>query len=146
MLSSSCKYGIRAVTYIASKSKNKEKVGLKQISEDLKLPTPFLAKILQLLAKQKILSSTKGPHGGFSLLKDAKDITIMDIIITIDGRDLFDNCLLHNTTCKCVMENKMACPLHVEYAGIRNKVIQMFSKNNIENLVKVLGKSNEIVI
>lgn len=59
MLSSTCKYGIRAVTYIASKSKDNKKIGIKQISRDLDLPTPFLAKILQMLAKQKILSSTK---------------------------------------------------------------------------------------
>ncbi len=146
MLSSSCKYGIRAVTYIASRSKKKEKIGIKQISEDLNLPTPFLAKILQLLAKQKILSSTKGPHGGFSLLKNPADISIMDIIITIDGRDLFDNCLLHNSTCKCVEENKLACPLHGQYSGLRTKLIKLFSSNNIANLVKALDKDNEIAI
>ena len=146
MLSSSCKYGIRAVTYIASRSKKNERIGIKQISEDLKLPTPFLAKILQLLAKQKILSSTKGPHGGFSLLKKPADISIMDIIIIIDGRDLFDNCLLHNSTCKYVEENKMACPLHSQYAGIRARLIKLFSGNNIANLVKALDKDDKIAI
>lgn len=146
MLSSSCKYGIRAVTYIASRSKKNERIGIKQISEDLNLPTPFLAKILQLLAKQKILSSTKGPHGGFSLLKNPADISIMDIIVTIDGRDLFDNCLLHNSTCKCVEENKMVCPLHAQYSGIRTRLIKLFSNSNIANLVKELKKDSEIVI
>jgi len=115
MLSSSCKYGIRAVAYIASKSKDGEKIGIKQISEDLNLPTPFLAKILQQLAKQKILSSTKGPHGGFSLLKDPKNITLLDIIITIDGKDLIANCIMHNTTCSCLGEEKLICPVHDEY-------------------------------
>ena len=37
------------------------------IAKDLDIPTPFLGKILQNLAKHKILSSTKGPHGGFTL-------------------------------------------------------------------------------
>ena len=146
MLSSSCKYGIRAVTYIASKQKEGGKIGIKQISEDLKLPTPFLAKILQLLAKQKILSSLKGPNGGFSLLKDPKDISIMDIILTIDGNDLFENCLLHNTTCKCADESKMACPLHGNYAGIRNNLIKLFKNSNISSLVKSVNNSGEIAI
>jgi len=146
MLSSSCKYGIRAVTYIASKQKAGEKIGIKQISEDLKLPTPFLAKILQLLAKQKILSSLKGPNGGFSLLKDPKDISIMDIIITIDGKDLFENCLLHNSTCKCVDESKLACPLHKNYAAIRGNIIKLFKTNNIYDLVKSMNKNGDIAI
>ena len=146
MLSSSCKYGIRAVTYIASKKSDGGMIGLKQISKDLKLPPPFLAKILQLLAKQKILSSLKGPNGGFSLLKDPKDISIMDIILTIDGNDLFDNCLLHNTTCKCVDESKLACPLHGNYASLREGLIKLFSSNNIHGLVKSLNKDGEIAI
>lgn len=145
MLSSSCKYGIRAVTYIASKSKNNEKIGIRQISEDLNLPTPFLAKILQLLAKQKILSSSKGPHGGFSLLKDPKKITLLDIVLTIDGSDFFDNCVIHNTTCKCVDEERMICPIHEEYSAVRTNIETLFTRKTIYSLVK-LAKNSEIVL
>jgi Rrf2 family iron-sulfur cluster assembly transcriptional regulator len=146
MLSSSCKYGIRAVTYIASKSKDKSKIGIKQISEDLNLPTPFLAKILQLLAKQKILSSSKGPHGGFSLLKDARDITLLDIIITIDGNDLVDNCIIHNTTCSHVGEEELICPMHAEYSKLRANLVRLFGKKTIYSLVKSAGRTEGIII
>jgi Rrf2 family transcriptional regulator, iron-sulfur cluster assembly transcription factor len=146
MLSSSCKYGIRAVTYIASKSKNNGKIGIKQISEDLNLPTPFLAKILQMLAKQKILSSSKGPHGGFSLLKDPKKITLLDIIITIDGSDFFDNCVIHNATCKCVDEERMICPIHTEYSKVRNNIEKLFTRKTIYSLVKSANSTKEIAL
>ena len=66
MLSNSCKYGIRAVVYLASRH-TKSNIGIKEISGDLGLPSPFLAKILQQLAKHKILNSVKGPNGGFTL-------------------------------------------------------------------------------
>ncbi|HVN58457.1 MAG TPA: Rrf2 family transcriptional regulator [Bacteroidales bacterium] len=141
MLSSSCKYGIRAVTYIASKSKKNEKVGIKQISEDLNLPTPFLAKILQLLAKQKILSSSKGPHGGFSLLRDPRDISLLDIVTTIDGNDFFENCIIHNTTCSCVGDEKLVCPIHDEYSKIRANLMKLFTKKTIYSLVKSASKT-----
>jgi len=55
MLSNSCRYGIRALIYIASQPKESGKTGIRKIAKDLDLPTPFLAKILQQLAKQKIL-------------------------------------------------------------------------------------------
>jgi Rrf2 family transcriptional regulator, iron-sulfur cluster assembly transcription factor len=146
MLSSSCKYGIRAVTYIASRSKNNKKIGIKQISKDLNLPTPFLAKILQLLAKQKILSSSKGPHGGFSLLKDSKKITLLDIVMAIDGSDTFDNCIIHNRSCKSVDEEKLICPIHEDYAKVRTSLVKLFSNKTIYSLVKSLNKIDEIAI
>lgn len=146
MLSSSCKYGIRAVTYIASKSKKNGKIGIKQISEDLNLPTPFLAKILQLLAKQKILSSSKGPHGGFSLMKDPKKITLLDIVNTIDGSDTFENCIIHNRSCKSVDEDKLICPIHEDYARIRANLVKLFSKKTIYSLVKSINKIDEMAI
>jgi len=146
MLSSSCKYGIRAVTYIASKSIDSGKIGIRQISKDLNLPTPFLAKILQLLAKQKILSSTKGPHGGFALLKDSKKITLLDIIVTIDGNDLLENCIIHNTTCSCVGEEKLICPMHDEYAKLRGNLVKLFSTKTIYSLVRSANKTSDIII
>ena len=146
MLSSSSKYGIRAVTYIASKAKKNEKLGIKMISEDLRLPTPFLAKILQLLAKQKILSSSKGPHGGFSLLKDAKNITLYDIIVTIDGPDIFENCIIHNTSCKCVNSEKLVCPIHNEYSKIRIEMIRLFERKTIHSLVRAAEQGEDILI
>lgn len=146
MLSSSCKYAIRAVTYIASKSKNNEKIGIKQISEDLNLPTPFLAKILQLLARQKILSSSKGPHGGFSLMKDPKNITLLDIVLTIDGSGFFDNCVIHNATCKCVDEERMICPIHEEYSKVRTSLETLFTRKTIYSLVKSASNSEIVLI
>ena len=135
MFSNSCRYGIRAILYIASRQQGDEKTGLKQISRDLALPTPFLAKVLQQLAKQKILKSLKGPHGGFSLAKDPKKISILDIVRTIDGEEVFTNCLIHNTTCTCVDKKKEPCPLHENYSKVRSELIDLFSSTTVHELV-----------
>lgn len=146
MLSSSSKYGIRAVTYIASQPVDHGMIGIKKISEDLNLPTPFLAKILQLLARQKILSSSKGPHGGFSLFRDPKKITLLDIITAIDGKDIFDNCIIHNVPCKCVDENKMQCPIHEDYAKVMHGFVRLFTNKTIYSLVKSANKKDKVSI
>ena len=67
MLSNTSKYAIRAVIYLALFSTKEKKVGIKQVSSELDIPSPFLGKILQLLARHHILGSTKGPNGGFYL-------------------------------------------------------------------------------
>ena len=144
MLSNSCRYGIRAVIYIASQPSSNEKTGIKQISRDLNLPTPFLAKILQQLAKQKILSSSKGPHGGFSLLRDPRKITLLDIVSTIDGKDIFTNCIMHNGYCEGVEKDKTRCPLHEDYEKTRKDLIGLFSNRTIHELV-VKSKKEELI-
>ncbi|HEX7494257.1 MAG TPA: Rrf2 family transcriptional regulator [Bacteroidales bacterium] len=135
MLSSSCRYGIRAVIYLASQPSTNGKTGIKQISKDLDLPSPFLAKILQQLAKQKILSSSKGPHGGFSLLKDPMKIALIDIVNTIDGYDTFTNCIMHNGSCEGVEKEGKHCPLHEDYEKSRRELIKLFSNRTIHDLV-----------
>lgn len=135
MLSSSCRYGIRAVIYLASQPSSNGMTGIKQISKDLDLPSPFLAKILQQLAKQKILSSSKGPHGGFSLLKDPRKIALIDIVNTIDGYDTFTNCIMHNGSCEGVEKEGKHCPLHEDYEKSRKDLIKLFSNRTIHELV-----------
>jgi Rrf2 family transcriptional regulator, iron-sulfur cluster assembly transcription factor len=135
MISNSSRYGIRAVIYLASQPGQTGKTGIKRISEDLNLPTPFLAKILQQLAKQKILSSSKGPHGGFSLQKDPKEITLLDIVRTIDNDDFFTNCVMHNGTCTHTNEQKLVCPLHEDYEKVRENLKELFGGKTIYEIV-----------
>lgn len=146
MLSNSCRYGIRALIYIASKLDDDKMEGIKQISKDLKLPTPFLAKILQQLVKQKMLVSIKGPHGGFSLNKDPKKITLYDIVKTIDGEGLFKDCIVHNDTCKLVHTRKKACPVHDDFIKIRKELIQLFRNTTLDDLVKKSLHHDEVTI
>jgi Rrf2 family protein len=136
MLSNSCRYGIRAVIYLASQPRSSGKTGIKQISKELTLPTPYLAKILQELVKQKVLSSSKGPHGGFSLLKDARKITLLDIVKAIDGDEFFTNCIMHSGKCGGKKNNKKHCPLHDDYEKTRQDLINLFSLRTINDLVE----------
>lgn len=146
MLSKSCRYAIRAVIYLASQPESAGKIGIKKISYDLDLPAPFLAKILQQLAKRKILSSTKGPHGGFSLLKDPKKVTLYDIVITIDGDEVFTDCIMHQGTCSGVDTGKKYCPLHEDYSKTQNDRMNLFRNKTIYDLVKRVSNDDLFTI
>lgn len=135
MLSNSCIYGIRAVIYLASQPKNNLKTGIRQISSDLKLPAPFLAKILQVLAKQKILASTKGPNGGFSFLRDPGKITLLDIVKAIDGNETFTRCIMHNGSCDGGGMEKH-CALHDDYEKPRKELYNLFNKMTLKKIVQ----------
>lgn len=140
MLSNTTKYAVRAVIYLALNGKSDSKIGIKQISKDLEIPTPFLGKILQSLAKHKLLTSTKGPHGGFSLGKSAYQISLMDIVEIIDGLDSFNMCVLGLKTCT---ESQAYCPIHNSYSGIREQLKNLFQTENIGILVEKIRKSEQ---
>jgi len=144
MLSNTCKYAIRSVIYLALNSVDGEKIGIKKIAEDLVIPAPFLGKIMQVLAKNKILSSTKGPNGGFSLGKPPKKITLMDIVDVIDGEDRFNACIIGLQSCTKEQAN---CPIHDTYAPIREEAKRLFIKLNIYELADSIRKNeNRIII
>ena len=143
MLSNTSRYAIRAVIYLALNSQNNEKIGIKQISKELGIPTPFLGKILQSLAKHKLLSSTKGPHGGFGLNRKPELISIMDIVEIIDGVDSFNSCVLGLPSCT---KNEAHCPIHQNYAGIREQLKQLFQAENIGELTKRIKDSLDTIV
>ena len=143
MLSNTCKYAIRACIYLALNADENKKIGIKKISEDLKIPTPFLGKILQVLAKNKMLSSTKGPNGGFSLGKPAKNISLMDIVNIIDGDDNFNACVIGVTSCTV---SEAHCPIHKKYGPIRDEAKTLFTNQNIKELADSIKKSHSSIL
>lgn len=135
MLSATCKYGIRAVIFIASKPDLRTNTGLKEISDQLRIPQPYLAKILQTLARKKILHSTKGPHGGFLLSVPADKLTLMDIIDAIDGRNFFDSCYVTGEKCNLDKPDDGRCILHNDLREEKFRLEKFFSSKTVEQLV-----------
>jgi len=144
MLSNTSKYAIRAAIYLALHTDINNKIGIRKISSDLNIPYPFLAKILQLLAKQKLLSSTKGPNGGFSIARDPYKITLYEIITIIDGKDIFEQCLISLRTCN---EEEKPCPVHSRYESIRSELVKMFKEQTLGDLAdKMQDEKNKIFL
>jgi Rrf2 family protein len=131
MLSNTCKYAIRAVIYLAVNCEPGSNIGIKRISKDLDIPTPFLGKILQLLAKHKILTSIKGPNGGFGLSKSTKGVSLIEVVDVIDGVDVFHKCVVGVKYCR---EQESPCALHSRYAELREEIRKIFETVTIKEL------------
>lgn len=141
MLSNTCKYGIRALIYMAINAPDGEKIGIKKIADDLTMPGPFLGKILQAIAKKKILNSFKGPNGGFSFAKDPHDITFLEIIYILDGNDFFQGCYLGLKICDGTPEGKEKCPAHKKTGVLRENINDVFSSTTIGGMADEIIKS-----
>ena len=138
MLSNTCKYAVRAVIYISVYASDKKKVGIKEISSKLDIPSPFLGKILQTLSKNKILNSTKGPNGGFTLSKSAEEIPLMDIIKIIDGTDIFTTCLIRSSECS----DENPCGLHENITAVRQQLKNTFVNQTVNDLASEFKRNS----
>lgn len=92
------------------------------MSDELNISFHFLTKILQKLTKTNILVSLKGPKGGVALSRAPQLITLLDVVIAIDGPDLFTECLLGLPGCG----TQKPCPVHEKWAGAREDLRVMF--------------------
>lgn len=135
MLSNTCKYAVRALIYLGKYSSDGTKIGIKKISGDLSIPTPFLGKILQNLVRQKILVSTKGPNGGFGLGKKTSEISLLDIVRIVDGEDFFKICLIGLQPCATHENNEKPCPVHSRFAPIRADLLQFYKETSIAGIL-----------
>ncbi len=146
MLSNTCKYAIRAVIYLAIHSNESQKIGIKQISQELDIPSPFLSKILQNLAKHKLLHSTKGPHGGFCLGRPAENITLIDIVEIIDGLDVFKVCMIGVQMCEDAPETVERCAFHPKSAPMRRELFETFRRQTLAELAAGIGTENPVYL
>jgi len=141
MLSNACKYAIRSVLYLAIKTDEGHKVGVKKIADDLESPQPFLAKLLQQLNKGNLVSSTKGPNGGFYLSKKDKENAVWDIIKNIDGTSKFDDCFLGLSECS----DDNPCPVHFIVSPFKQKLLNNFKDKTITQYVAEIKQSGKVI-
>lgn len=140
MLSNTSKYALRAVVYLAIHATPAAKIGIKKISEELDIPSPFLGKILQTLARKKLLISTKGPNGGFALGKPAEEISLLYVVELVDGLDVFHECLIGLNICAGKEENHHKCPMHNVSDDLRLRLIDLFKNNSVAEIAKDIKK------
>ncbi len=131
VLSNACQYAIRSILYLGMCSDIDHKIGIKTISEELEVPQPFLAKLLQQLNKNQLVTSVKGPHGGFYLSETNKQRTVWDIVQVIDGHDKFNQCFLGLS--KCGDDNP--CPVHFTVSAFKQKILKDFEEKTLAEFV-----------
>lgn len=127
IFSKTTEYAIRAVFYIAQRSQEGQRSGIKEIAEHINSPEHFLAKILQKLSKEEIVQSIKGPNGGFYIDRKGFNRPISDVVNAFQGNNIFTGCGMGLSYCS----EENPCPLHNDFKIIRNHISRMLSETTI---------------
>lgn len=118
--------------------KNGDYIPIRVMSEKLDISFHFLTKILQQLTGAGLMESFKGPNGGIRLSKSGDEITLMEVVEAIDGRDLLTECALGLPGCGV----EKPCPLHEKWADTRDNIRHMLEKTTLIELAKKGKKEN----
>jgi len=91
LYSAGVEYGIHCLLFLVGDCAESREASVRDLSELQGVPLDYLAKIFTKLAKAKIVVATEGVRGGFRLARPADEITLLDIVVAIDGqKNIFD--------------------------------------------------------
>ena len=106
-------YGIRALVYLANHGDGYAKAS--EIGDAMDIPTGFLQQVLQELQRAHLVSSRSGPSGGYLLGRRAEDITILEIVETLEGPIHTSECALRGGPCHW----DQVCAMHWVWSSAR---------------------------
>ncbi len=139
MFKKETEYALRALVYIQLQNYRERTPGIAEIASEIETPPSFTAKILQRLVKQGFIDSQKGINGGFFFDTEKEGLTLKRVIVSIEGDKLFKGCGFGLKHC----DENNPCPLHNDYAQIRDAMNKLVSEQTIQELAqKNLGNKN----
>ncbi|WP_199774169.1 RrF2 family transcriptional regulator [Salinibacter altiplanensis] len=146
LLSKSCEYGLRAMLYLGTlendegsegeddgSAPTREYVSIQTVSDDLEIGFSFLTKVFQQLNDAGLLTSKRGPGGGVALTRAPDAIGLYEIVVAIDGADLFEECVLGLPGCG----EAEPCPLHEHWTEERDRMKTTFQQTTLSEVPDV---------
>ena len=142
MFKKETEYALRALVYIQLQNYSERRPGIAEIAGEIETPQSFTAKILQRMAKQGFVQSMKGINGGFFFDTTKEDLPIKNVIISIEGDSLFKGCGFGLKHC----DENNPCPLHYDYAPIRDGITKLVSEQTVQSLAKRYTENDRMIL
>lgn len=142
MFKKETEYALRALVYIQFQNLKSRRPGIAEIASEIETPQSFTAKILQRLVKQGFVESLKGINGGFFFEPSKPDLPLKKLIVSIEGESLFNGCGFGLKHC----DENNPCPLHNNYAPIRNAIEKLVTEETIQSLARKFSESDRITL
>ncbi len=123
-------YGLMALKYLAEHD-GEPSLSAKDIAEAYHIPPQLLAKILQKLTREGLLHSHAGMNGGYSLARQAQDISAFEVIRAIDGPLFITSC----TTGTSVCDLTASCTIKEPLARVSESIVELLRNTRISDLL-----------
>jgi Rrf2 family protein len=110
-------YAIRSLLCLAMR---RQSVSGRELSEEMQIPHSYLLTVMGKLKKAGIVASTRGNGGGYTLTSAPEDVTLWDVVVTMEGPPQVGHCLEEGYECVCL--DTKTCPIRHVHQRIRDSV------------------------
>ena len=114
-LSTRGRYGIHAM-YELAKGFGGAPMSIKAIAEKQDIPEAYLEQIIAVLRRDELVTSIRGAQGGYMLARSPEEVTVGDVLRSLEGGLQLVDCLLEEDTCG----KSCACPSRIVWLKIRD--------------------------
>jgi Rrf2 family transcriptional regulator, iron-sulfur cluster assembly transcription factor len=133
IFSKSFGYAVRGVLYLALMQDEKKFIHVEEVARKLDVPRHFMGKILKRLVKGKVINSSKGPMGGFTVNETTLELPLIALVNIFEGLESFRSCALKLQDC----DPDNPCPLHNQMSHFQMELRRMLSGTTIMDLLKI---------
>lgn len=134
IFSNPAEYAIRGLSELVTRGSGERPMLLDEIVEGTDLPRDFMAKVFQRLVRGGVLKSVRGRGGGFSLARPAHEITLMQVVASIEGPQELDRCVVGLDRCN----DQMPCAQHDLYKPIRQRLKDYMNTTTLADMAASL--------
>lgn len=128
-LSKTSQYAIRILSYMAVKKQSLYPASL--LVKELKISDKYLKHLMTSMAKEGLIVSTRGRHGGFMLKKSPDEIFLNEIINAVDQKEKYDGCILGFDNCS----DETPCAVHKDWSKVKHEVDLLFNQTTLKEIV-----------
>jgi len=131
MISRTAEYAVLAMATLAKHSLD-DRVSAIILAKETGIPRNYLSTILHMLGHANLVVGVRGPGGGFSLAREAKQISAHEIVASFDNLTSQGRCLLGLRD--CCPENR--CHAHCDWVKVWNHYEKFLLKTTLDRVVK----------
>lgn len=125
-------YAVRAMTYLADRVPG-TRATVGAVSAAAGVTPPLMSKVLQRLVSARLVVSYRGKEGGFNLARPAGEISLLDVLVAMEGPLCLNVCLLPGEACS----RQPWCAAHLVWAEVQRKVGAILDAASIAELAAV---------
>jgi len=133
-LSKKSEYGLRAMLDLAAHA-DEGAVRLKDLADRNNIPVKFLEQIFLTLRNAGVVRSQVGAHGGYMLSRPAEEITLGQVIRTLDGTIAPVGCVSKIAYEPCTCPDERACPLRAAMNQVRDAIVAVVDYTSLADAV-----------
>jgi Rrf2 family cysteine metabolism transcriptional repressor len=137
MFSTKAEYGVRVMAHLA-KHNGERPISLATIADSEGLPLAYLEHLVQRLRKAGLVESRRGAHGGYTLAREAEEITMAEVVRALEGEIAPIECITADTdgVLVCSREHSEPCPTKFLWTRVQGSIVRTLNEMTLADLAR----------